>query len=139
MKKFILAASAVFMIGASAWGQGLENRVSKGVVVDTGNQAGGFSVTVSTPSKTLLSASGVTSNLIWRKRTFQVTGTPYNVWMSTFSTGAYGSGAGWYVQGSTGSYTTSSQSQYYGILDPSAGAGTGVIKGPFEFQNGEHP
>lgn len=140
MKKlFLLAVGVGMLYGSIAFAQGLDSRVSNGVVVDTGNTIGGFSVTVSTPSKTLLSASGATLTRIWRLRTFQVTGTTYMVWMSSHSTGSYGQGGGWYVAGSTGSFTTRSQGAIYGILSPAAGSGTGTIKGPFEYQAGEQP
>lgn len=107
------------------------------VIIDTGDALEGFDVPIST-TPVLLGASGSTAKKVWRVRTFQVTGTPYTVWMSTFS-GAYGTGAGWYVLGSTGSWTTRGQAAVYGVLDPAAGAGTGTIKGPYEYQAGEAP
>jgi hypothetical protein len=114
-------------------------RTSSPMVLDTGNAAGGFDVTVGTSSTVLISASGATAGKVWRVRTFQVTGVPYAVWITTYSASTWNSGAGWLVLGSTGSWTTNSQAAYYGKLDPTAGASTAVIHGAYEYEAGETP
>lgn len=130
----LLAAAAAVPLHAEPKG----TRTSSGIIIDTGDFIGGFNVTVGTSTAVLLSSSGFNAGHIWRLRTFQVTGTAFSVWMSS-APSTYGSGGGWYVLGSTTSYSTRSQAAIYGILDPAAGSGTAIIKGPFEYHNGEVP
>lgn len=142
MKKALLIIGltvAAFLAVHQGQANDLGTRTSSRVTLDMGDFAGGFNVTVSTPSAVLISSSGINALVIWRSRTFQVTGTPYNVWMTTYPSSAWNSGAGWMVAGSTGSYTTRSQAAYYGILDPAAGSGTAKVRGPYEYQAGEVP
>jgi hypothetical protein len=141
MKKvnlFQVVLSIVLMAGCLSAGP-RRGYYADAVAIDTGNKLGGFSVSVGTTTPVLLCASANTNDIGYRIRTFQVTGTSYNVWMGTHSAISYGTGAGWYVAGSTGSFTTRSQGAVYGVLDPSAGAGTATIVGPYEYQSGEHP
>ena len=109
------------------------------VLIDTGNFLGGFDVAIDTFPVVKLSDSGETAGVIWRARTFQVTDSSYAVWVGTHSGIVWGTGAGWFILGSTGSYTTRSQAVLYGVLDPAAGAGAATINGPYEYQAGEMP
>lgn len=141
MKRLILAV--VFVLGSAGDGllqaRGIGTRDSATVVIDTGDCAGGFNVSVGSSTTVLISSSAANEKKVWRIRTFQVTDSPYNVWMGTYTPLTWGSGAGWFVYGSTGSYSTRSQAAYYGVLDPAAGSGTATIQGPFEYQCGEVP
>lgn len=132
----LLAFAVLVMPGFSHAGK-RRAITSDPVIIDTGNGIGGFSVTVTTAAPVLLSASAYTSQVDYRIRTFQVTNTSYNVWFTTSPSGAYGEGGGWYVAGSTGSYTTRSQAAIYGILDSAAGSGSAIIKGPYEYEVGQ--
>ncbi len=131
----VLMAAAVSPLLADRKG----TRQSTGVIIDTGDTLSGFNVTLSTAATTLISQSGTSAHVLYRLRTFQVTGTAYNVWMTTYTPAVWNSGAGWLVYGSTGAYTTRSQAAVYGVLDPAAGSGTAVIHGPYEYQRGEVP
>jgi hypothetical protein len=135
----VLAVVVAGPAGRSAEARPIGTRTSSTVVLDTGDGLGGFSVSVGTSTTVLLSSAAADADVVWRLRTFQVTGSSYDVWMGTYTPLTYGSGAGWYVAGSSGSYTTRSQAAVYGILNPSAGAGTAAVKGPYEFHLGEVP
>lgn len=132
-------ALAVMLAAGGAEARVIGSRTSETVVVDTGDQLGGFNVSVGTSTTVLISSSGFNAHIIWRLRTVQVTKSPYELWIGTYTPLSWASGAGWLVAGSTGAYTTRSQGPLYGILNPAAGAGTCTIQGPFEYQAGEVP
>lgn len=139
MKRLILALAMLGAVSGPLHARSIDTRGSGTTVIDTGDCSGGFNVSVGSATTVLISSSAANEKKIWRVRTFQVTDSPYNLWMGTYTPLTFGSGAGWFVPGSTGSYTTRNQSAYYGVLDPAAGAGTATIQGPFEYQCGEVP
>jgi hypothetical protein len=139
MKIFLALAFLAAALPAAAAPRNLGGRTAAPVHEDDGENLAGVDIQIGTSTPVLVSSSAANADRVYRRRGFQNTAGPYHVFLATYSGVTYGSGPGWYIQGSTGSWETQNQAAIYGILDPAAGAATQRIKGWVEYNAGEVP
>lgn len=141
MKRKALIIFAVGILAAivgveKSYADGKQGRYSNGAVLDDGNAAGGFSVSVSSTATVLLSSSCANAGLLYRVRTFQVKNSSYDVWMTSYTPSTYATGNGWYLYGAKGTFESRGCAAFYGKLD-SSGSGSAMVNGEYEYQTGE--